>query len=50
MLLDRLRDEPSTPPSETLLSVSLAVEDLDALARWRAFIAEECGVELTIRA
>ena len=28
--LDRLRDEPSTPPSETLLSVSLAVEDLDA--------------------
>ena len=28
--LDRLRDEPSTPPAETLLSVSLAVEDLDA--------------------
>ena len=26
--LDRLRDEPSTPPAETLLSVSLAVEDL----------------------
>ena len=26
------------------------IEDLDALARWRAFIAEECGVELTIRA
>jgi len=28
--LDRLRDEPSTPPAETLLSISLAVEDLDA--------------------
>ena len=26
------------------------VEDLDALAQWRAFIKEECGVELTIRA
>ena len=28
--LERLRDEPPTPPAETLLSVSLAVEDLDA--------------------
>ena len=26
------------------------IEDLDALAQWRAFIEDECGVELTIRA